>query len=100
MPGGKKVPGNQVPRFPHIMQAWPRGPIGGPIVRRPGPNSPGTLLMRVQLQTMGFIILNRPLVRIKLVSEMIMKKQTGELFSTKKRDGFSVSQFLFERHLV
>ena len=22
MPGGKKVPGNQVPRFPHIMQAW------------------------------------------------------------------------------
>ena len=21
MPGGKKVPGNQVPRFPHIMQA-------------------------------------------------------------------------------
>ena len=55
--------------------------------------------MRLQLQTMGFIILFRPWLRINLVTGMIMEKQTGELFCTKNRDGFSV-QSLFERHLA
>ena len=36
--------------------------------------------MKLHLQTIGFIIiLNRPLLRINLVTGMIMEKETGEL---------------------
>ena len=42
---------------------------------------------RLQLQTMGFIIFDRPWMKIHLVTGMIMENWTGELFCTKNWDG-------------